>query len=247
MKQQRHQKINSNKTYTYILALATLMFFYLFLTVEESYIIFFLRSISSHQIISKTIVYAYPKRPITVYRGKNIENSFALLTLRFSLNELDGYQDLFQTSDMNSGVRIEIGPAGTIGIVSRDVEGRLAGRSFPTVIVPGKTYTLTMMAANKYTITAFLNGIKQNGWHYTPRFNTNNILIGDGFTPERQFNGSETTTIDIVEIGSYNTSYNLVFFIRLLLLVASGIIFFFLTGQIYFNHKKQNNTIFDRD
>jgi len=106
------------------------------------------------------------------------------------------WPNLFQTSDVNYGIRAEIrngavqGGANTLGIVyAKSEAGDLEGVSMSENFQFGIQHELSIEAKRKEYIVASLDGVRVERREPLPNFKTDNILVGQGFNPDRAFSG----------------------------------------------------------
>lgn len=212
-----------------ILVVAVCAALYLFTTVQHKALVFWLRSVHSRVVLSRSASYTSGAPPVQLYLGKDIKNNLIYVDLAFSIDKLAGYQDLFQTANVNAGIRAEIDGSGHSGIaVTDDVTGVLKGYSFDKRLVPGHEYHLHVKAVNGRFITATLDGLSPEQAPLVPRYKINRILIGQGFTSKRKFHGRINAHIRIVEIGPLHTAQRLILGLRIALLLAFALSLYWL-------------------
>jgi len=103
----------------------------------------------------------------------------------------DGDPNLFQTSDVNEGLRAELS-GGAIGLVFKDksVPGGIRGDQIAKGIEVGKWYHLKMRALNRDFVHLSISGSPSyDTWDRAPEFLVDHVILGRGFSPERAFRG----------------------------------------------------------
>lgn len=125
--------------------------------------------------------------------NRNLDISFDFKFNGFQ-NEEDKYQDLFQTSDGNEGIRLEFLNAtqtGVWGIIFPLINGNEEVQSIPLNPIP----TLHMwhkmnIKSNKNNIEIYVDGILQKKAVIdTQNFKVDNVAVDTGFSQTRPFNG----------------------------------------------------------
>ena len=131
--------------------------------------------------------------PINFGNIKTVDDAYIKLTLRFRVDDTDGYPNLFQTDGFNSGMRLEISGS-TAAIIVPDLV--LAGdglRVFTLTkrLQKGMWYTLNVEAFNASHIRATLNDVLVVDESVPGlAMGTSEILVGRGFDSTRSFRGS---------------------------------------------------------
>lgn len=134
------------------------------------------------------------------------EDGVLKMKFNFVLSESSvEWPNLFQTSDVNYGIRAEIrngtvqGGPNTFGIVyAKNKAGDLEGISLSDNFQFGISHELKIEAKLNNYILATLDGVTIERKEPAPNFKTDNILVGEGFSPERTFSG---------EISKYEIKY----------------------------------------
>jgi hypothetical protein len=106
------------------------------------------------------------------------------------------WPNLFQTSDVNFGIRAEIrngtvqGGANTFGVVyAKNEMGDLEGISLSDNFQFGIPHELKIEAKQNQYVVATLDGLEVQRNDPLPNFKTDNILVGQGFSSDRTFSG----------------------------------------------------------
>ena len=128
------------------------------------------------------------------------------MKFNFILSESSAeWPNLFQTSDVNYGIRAEIrngtvqGGPSTFGIVyAKNEAGELEGIVLSDNFQFGVQHELKIEAKFNEYIIATLDGVKFERKEPLPNYRTDNILIGQGFDSVRVFSG---------DINRYEVNY----------------------------------------
>ncbi|MBQ2644777.1 sulfatase-like hydrolase/transferase, partial [bacterium] len=110
------------------------------------------------------------------------------IDFKFKVDKFNAYGNIFQTSDVNDGIRFEINHIDNTGtLLFPDANDILSGISVGKV-TPNVFHTVHIAILNNKIAVNFDGKIytsdKNLGY-----FSINNIIVGQGFSPERFFNG----------------------------------------------------------
>jgi hypothetical protein len=163
-------------------------------------------SLTSSQIFSGSYTSSNQTGPIKIPTIETSEDGVLKMKFRFILSESSAeWPNLFQTSDVNYGIRGEIrngtvqGGANTFGIVyAKNEAGELEGISLSDNFQFGIQHELSIEAKRNEYIIAQLDGVKIERRVPVPNYKTDNILVGQGFNGERVFSG---------DISNYEIKY----------------------------------------
>ena len=163
-------------------------------------------SFSSSQKFSGS--YSWSNQTGAVKIPKIVTSSDGVLKMKFNfiLSESSAeWPNLFQTSDVNYGIRAEIrngtvqGGPNIFGIVyAKNEAGELEGIGLSDNFQFGVPHELKIEAKLNEYIIATLDGVKFERKQPLPNYKTDNILIGQGFDSVRVFSG---------DINSYDIKY----------------------------------------
>jgi len=106
-------------------------------------------------------------------------------------NALRNWQNIFQTSDVNAGIRLEIDENGLSGvIVSEGTPDQLLGASSPSLLTIGKQSSISIIIAHDSGITISVNGEGVSGVTGVVKPKCDRLRIGVGFDDTRGFDGT---------------------------------------------------------
>ena len=116
---------------------------------------------------------------------KNLEVSFD-----FILEKINEHDNIFQTSDLNNGIRLELEKSsnGLYIILQNDKDPNGTGY-FLKQIEPGKQYSFKLSKKFDEPIIIKINDDIINVDYKNNSFKTDKIVAGYGFSPDRKFNG----------------------------------------------------------
>jgi hypothetical protein len=149
-------------------------------------------NVTSETISAPPYVYG-ESTPINFGAIKSADDAYIKLTLRFRVDDTDGYPNLFQTAPFNYGMRLEVSGSTAAIIVPDSVLAGDGLRVFvlTTRLKKGMWYTLNIEAFNASHIRATLNGaLMLNESVPGLAMQTSQILVGGGFDSTRSFRGS---------------------------------------------------------
>lgn len=163
-------------------------------------------SLSSSQNFSGSYASSEQTGPVKIPALETSEDGVLKMKFKFVLSESTAeWPNLFQTSDVNYGIRAEIrngtvqGGANTFGIVyAKNEAGDLEGISLSENFQFGIQHELSIESKLNEYIIARLDGVRVERREPLPNYKTDNILVGQGFNSERVFSG---------DIGSYEIKY----------------------------------------
>jgi len=148
------------------------------------------------------------------------------------------YQGLFQTDSVNRGIRAEIAPDGSIGVVTTASDGSLVGISLGKV-TDAKPFQLDIRADSPTSIAARLN----NGrWTYLNKealATCSHVVVGAGFSLDRIAMGSLTTTFIVLEQNNVHLIAMRIF--KVLLLISTLLWLIALFSIYLLSHKIDYN------
>ena len=147
----------------------------------------------------------------------NNENVFFRTDISFKLDKMiNGYENLFQTSDYNDGLRIEFNGK-NVYLLFSDIEGKLFGILISADIQLNQIYKLRVTYIN-HKIYIILNGknIINDFTNAYPKFN--NIKFRKGFDDSREFKSGNILSSHFILTNL--SSYDFSFFIIMLLIIA---------------------------
>jgi hypothetical protein len=132
----------------------------------------------------------------------NLENSTLRIESLFTINALSDWVDVFQTDDLNRGIRFEINEYGVAALLMPIREDQFDAVQF-------KRETLRIGSENNFSAEITLNKMIEvkaqlNGELKTTRFpyakiGCDRTLNGGGYDFTRQLNGKSVTQISLVE------------------------------------------------
>lgn len=134
-------------------------------------------------------------------------------------NNNDSYQDFFQTDNLNGGIRLERDPGGTVSLVVAEMDGTYSGIAVNTEATERALHgTATISANGKYSLT--VNGKTAAGQGVVLTPTCNQIMVGQGYNSERQWNGK--SKVKVVLYKDSNT-YKILIFGLLLSLSSAAV------------------------
>jgi len=135
--------------------------------------------------------YIYGKIPaLQIGSINNPQNAYLHLNLRFRPDSSEGYPNVFQTADVNRGVRLEI-TGTTAGLVIHDSDSPNGVRALilTTSLEKGRWYFLEVEILNGSFVRAVLDGKEVRAEGGRLDLETSKILVGAGFDSTRAFRG----------------------------------------------------------
>lgn len=132
--------------------------------------------------------------------------------------------NIFQTSDVNSGIRVELlGDNAGLVVSDPNEQNLMKGFAFPPKSINlNSWHKFELQAVDGKFINARLDGrvVAESSQFYHPNFFLNNILIGRGFSDERTFNGEiKDIKVKIKKVLSNEKATYVFIFIRALILI----------------------------
>jgi peptidoglycan/LPS O-acetylase OafA/YrhL len=109
------------------------------------------------------------------------------LRMKFKISDVDGFPNLFQTGDLNTGIRAEIYK--TSVIAGYPIGSTIGGVTLTDTAEVGRWYDLELRAVRGIYISISLDGKAVLNFEETPSFKTNHIIVGAGFSDTRPFHG----------------------------------------------------------
>lgn len=156
--------------------------------------------------------------PISLGEISPADNAYVHLKLRFRVDSVEGYPNVFQTAPVNSGIRMEIsGTTAAIVVPDKSVLGELKGLTLSTTVKTGQWYQLEVEALNGAFVHAKLEG--QNVANYVSEgisMETSQLLVGGGFDVSRAFRG-QIDNISVTKGNLPSRAFQRVFYQVLLL------------------------------
>lgn len=118
-------------------------------------------------------------------------DAYIHLKLRFRVDSTESYPNVFQTAQVNSGIRMEIsGSAAAIVVPDLTVPGGLKGLTLTTSLQLGQWYTLEVEALNGTFVHVTLDEVHVADYASTGiSMDTSQLLVGGGFDSSRTFRG----------------------------------------------------------
>jgi hypothetical protein len=177
--------------------LALLVIILLILPFAQDKITSFSESLSSSQKFSGSYNWSNQADPIKIPKIETSEDGVLKMKFNFILSDSTAeWPNLFQTSDVNFGIRAEIrngtvqGGANTFGVVyAKNEMGDLEGISLSDNFQFGIPHELKIEAKQNQYVVATLDGLEVQRNDPLPNFKTDNILVGQGFSSDRKFSG----------------------------------------------------------
>lgn len=135
--------------------------------------------------------YEYEKTPpISLGEIKDTNDAFIQLKLRFRADSTEGYPNIFQTAQGNSGMRMEIsGSTAAIVVSDKGAWGGIKVLPLSVSIKAGQWYELEVEAKNGKYIKAKLDGVAVEYTSTSLSMDTSGILVGSGYSASRTFHG----------------------------------------------------------
>lgn len=163
-------------------------------------------SLSSSEKFSGSYIWSDQTGAVKIPKITTSSDGVLKMKFNFILSESSAeWPNLFQTSDVNYGIRAEIrngtvqGGPNTFGIVyAKNEAGDLEGISLSENFQFGIQHELSIESKLNEYIIARLDGVRVERREPLPNYKTDNILVGQGFNSERVFSG---------DIGSYEIKY----------------------------------------
>jgi len=186
--------------------LALLVMFISILPFAQDKVMSLSESFSSSQKFSGSYSWSDQTGSVKVPKIETTKDGVLKMKFNFILSESSAdWPNLFQTSDVNYGIRAEIrngtvqGGPNTFGIVyAKNDAGELEGISLTETFQFGIPHELKVEAKLNDYIFVTLDGVKIERREPLPNFKTDNILVGQGFNAERVFSG---------DISNYEIKY----------------------------------------
>lgn len=139
--------------------------------------------------------------------AKNVLRDVEIL-FKVKLHKQSAYQNIFQTDDINSGIRLELSEMGDAALLISDgTDTGFIGYSLNTKIIADRYYNLKIQIFKNKRICVEVNdNVKLDVLNEKIKFKLNNIVIGTGFDGKRNLFG-EIDDFGIKYI-SYSTKCN---------------------------------------
>ena len=200
------------------------------LPISQNTLFSIIESFSIERLGSGAYSWTKDRAPVKVGSFETSESGKLRMEYKFRIDDSNlDYPNLFQTSDVNFGVRAEIsngspyGSPNVFGIVySTDSAGTLQGITLSEDFKFGEDYELILEAKQNKFISATFNGVNKTISSPPPIFRTDNILIGQGFNLERSFTG-EISKFEVNYIPSEQTN-------KLIYFITNGVIIGLILG-----------------
>ena len=178
----------------------------LFLPTTQRFITTLTESISGSQKYSGSYNWSNENYPIPLGKIEITKRGVLKMKFDFTLKEsASEWPNLFQTADMNSGIRVEIrngtvqGGTSTIGVIySKNEVGDLEGVPITDNFIFGTPHELRIEAKQNAYLTTTLDGVSIKRESPAPIFKSDKILVGQGFNSDRKFSG---------EISNFEINY----------------------------------------
>jgi|LauGreDrversion4_1035100.scaffolds.fasta_scaffold00649_12 hypothetical protein len=220
-------KANLSKYVALLFALVAL------LPISQNTLFSIIESFSIEQVGSGTYDWTKDRAPIKIGSFETFESGKLRMKYKFKIDDSNlDYPNLFQTSDVNFGIRAEIsngsanGSQSVFGIVySTDSAGTLQGVTLSEDFKFGVEHELILEAKQNKFISATFDGDNKTIISPPPVFRTDNLLIGQGFNPERSFTG-EISKFDVVYIPNEQTN-------KVIYFVINGVIIGLILGLFF--------------
>ena len=153
------------------------------------------------------------------------------LKLKFRVSDTEGFPNLFQTSNVNDGIRAELAnnAMGLVFPMPGD-PSNIKGATLADHLEPGKWYDFEISAIDDdYILVRVGKRTVYDSWTSRPQFVANKFRVGIGFDDQRRFHGEiRDINLDIGVARSLNLTY---FFLYLLKFVClAGFFFLLLAG-----------------
>jgi hypothetical protein len=124
------------------------------------------------------------------------ESRFEFVVLPRSLSD---YQNIFQTSELNKGVRIEIDKTGTIGALAGTPNNQYIAVGSGPVAVIGKEIKIRVRVVAQSGVYLRVGDAPETFTPGLPQPACDRILLGQGFDQTRIFDGTVSSTMSIGE------------------------------------------------
>ena len=127
------------------------------------------------------------------FENNNIKNLLKdiCVSFDFKINDINEHDDIFQTSDLNKGIRAELNKKGFLGFILADksMPGKKIGFQIQK-LEKNKIYQIKIIKNNSQKLKISLNSKPFKTYDYiTNDFDVDNIYVGQGFNETRKFNG----------------------------------------------------------
>lgn len=199
----------------FFLAVVYLFFCGLMGKIELALSVFF-----SKQYVNQLVHYSSnfsEKKPVVVYEGVTIKNTGFKIDGYFSVNKLGRYQDIFQTDNVNAGVRAEISPGGHFAVLYQTALG-LRALTFNNTLVAGEKYHFVISAINGVYVHAKLNNQLVQSTAI-PNFQVKSVLVGSGFSSDRILSGNLNAIKVILYQRNLIVADSMTIFVRIMLFI----------------------------
>jgi hypothetical protein len=118
------------------------------------------------------------------------KNSELRILVRFIPDSLTNWQNLFQTADLNNGMRLEIDKSGSITlIVANDASGGFQAISGGRTITPGREHQVRIILTANKVIQLQVDGKKSGTLRLTYLDLCTRVRVGIGYSDKRAFLG----------------------------------------------------------
>lgn len=144
------------------------------------------------------------------------DRAYIAMDFDFRPSDMNGYPNLFQTADVNDGIRAELGNS-TIGLITHRGDA-LHGDQIATGVEVGKWYHLKLRALNDGYVHVEISGQPVfDTWYQAEVFGATRIVLGQGFSPDRRFRGDiRNATMQVREARSPATGAKVVTILKCL-------------------------------
>ncbi|MFG1421549.1 acyltransferase family protein [Roseixanthobacter liquoris] len=145
------------------------------------------------------------------------------VSFRFKLNKTPELDNLFQTADVNSGIRAEMGgPALGLVLPESSDATKLKGFALSDAIEVGRWYDFSLSAIRGSSLSAAIDGRHVlSALDYRPNFRVNNIVVGSGFSLTRPFGGAIADVhVNLGSAPSRNTALLIILALKAILVGA---------------------------
>ena len=169
----------------------------------------------------------------------NQKNGSVLIYLEVKPNTFSNWQNIFQTSDVNNGVRLEVNSLGIFGVLVRDTsekQNSFVGVSSSNRLIKHQINKIEVLFSETGEIILRLNGMIEGILAADTNPRCDNFRLGIGFDDSRKFDG--TVSILITSRGTPRASlFGLPIFLRTILQFIS-IVGLFLLSLTYLVFQK---------
>lgn len=166
---------------------------------------------------------------IRAFEVADAPNSRFDISMRFRATNIDVYRDLFQTSDFNTGVRLELSPTRVLALI---VAAKTPAGYVPYVlsssVEKNQWHTLRVSASSGSSIKVSLDGnVVVNSVDPTLAFKVSHVLVGSGFTRERPFVGELRDVSVSSDVAEGNTLRGYVALLGIFFCIGGALVLFF--------------------